>query len=193
MEKIVDARGLSCPQPVILTKKALEELTQGRVVAVVDNSTALENILKLARSLAYGVEVEERGNEYRIYIEKSVEGTRQELQSYEGTVILVKSQYMGTGSEELGKVLMKSFFFTLTQMSNPAETIIFMNSGVVLTTQGSEILEHLLALEQAGVEILACGTCLDFYQLKDQLLVGKVSNMYTILEKISSAPKVITL
>lgn len=192
MERMIDARGLSCPQPVILTKKALEGLLEGSVITVVDNSTARENVVKLARILAYEVEVEERGNEYHIRIEKSVEPAA-ELQPYEGTLILIKSQYLGEGNDELGKTLMKSFLFTLTQMDQAVKTIIFLNSGVALTTQGSEVLDHLLVLEHAGVKILSCGTCLDFYNLKNQLMVGSVTNMYSILENIVTANRVLTL
>ncbi|MGI6512867.1 MAG: sulfurtransferase-like selenium metabolism protein YedF [Syntrophomonadaceae bacterium] len=189
MQSHVDARGLSCPQPVILTRKALE--AGGPVTAVVDNETAVENISRLAQGMGYDVEVEQHGNDYHIHIEKSA--GRPDQEKYNQGVILVTGQYMGRGDDALGKVLMKSFLYTLTQMKDTVTTIIFINSGVTLTSQGSEVLDHLLELEQAGVEILSCGTCLDFYQLKNKLLVGQVTNMYSIVERVAAADKVITV
>ena len=189
MESLVDARGLSCPQPVILTKKALEE--GGSVTTVVDNTAALENVSRLAKTLGYEVEVEQRGPDYHIRIEKT--GTSPDRSEYYHGVILITSQYLGQGDIALGKTLMKSFFYTLTQMEDVASAIIFMNSGVALAAQGSEVLDHLLELERSGVEVLSCGTCLDFYHLKNQLMVGHVTNMYSIVEKLAKAHKVITL
>jgi len=189
MQIHVDARGLSCPQPVILTRKALE--TGGPVTTVVDNETAMENISRLAQGMGYNVEVEQHGNDYHIHIDKSA--SRPDQQKYNKGVILVTGQYLGRGDDALGRILMKSFLYTLTQMKDAVTTIIFINSGVALTSQGSEVLDYLLELEQNGVEILSCGTCLDFYQLKNQLLVGQVTNMYSILERVASADKVITI
>lgn len=189
MQDHIDARGLSCPQPVILTKKALEG--GGSVTTVVDNTAALENVSRLAQGLGYNVEVEQQGKDYHIHIEKT--GTSPDQIEYSHGVILITSQYLGQGDDVLGRILMKSFLYTLTQMKDAVSAMIFMNSGVALTAQGSEVLDHLLELEQSGVEILSCGTCLDFYNLKNQLMVGHVSNMYSILERISAAHKVITL
>ena len=189
MQGHVDARGLSCPEPVILTRKALE--TGGPVTTVVDNETAMENISRLAQGMGYNVEVEQHGNDYHIHIEKSAGRTDQ--QKFMQGVILVTSQYVGRGDDALGKILMKSFIYTMTQMKDTISTIIFINSGVALTSQGSEVLDHLLELEQSGVEILSCGTCLDHFQLRNQLLVGQVTNMYSIMERVAAADKVITI
>ena len=98
---------------------------------------------------------------------------------------------MGHGNEELGKILMKSFIFALTQLDDLPQTILFYNGGATLTTEGSQSLEDLKTLEAQGVEILTCGTCLDFYGLKDKLAVGQVSNMYTIVEKLNNADNII--
>jgi selenium metabolism protein YedF len=110
------------------------------------------------------------------------------------TTILVKSNLLGVGAEELGQILMKSFFYTLTQdeQSLPT-TLVFLNTGVRLTSEGSPVLAHLQDLAAKGVEVLSCGTCLDFYGLKEKLVVGRVSNMYEINEKLKAAGKVITL
>ncbi|NLV15663.1 MAG: sulfurtransferase-like selenium metabolism protein YedF [Syntrophomonadaceae bacterium] len=191
MQDIIDARGLSCPEPVILTKKALDEAGNGFVTTVVDNTAALENVSRLAKGLGYSVEVEQRGEDYHVRIDKT--GTRPDQMVYNRCVILVTSQFLGQGDDALGRTLMRSFHYTLTQMEGMIGSIIFMNSGVVLTTKGSEVLEHLLSLEKAGVGIWSCGTCLEFYNLKEQLAVGQISNMYSIMEMLFAAPKVISL
>jgi len=190
MKKIVDARGLSCPQPVILTKKALEESDE--VTTIVDNSTAVENVTRLATSKGFSVEVEEKEGEYQLLIKKSSSAVDSSAEEQEKAVILITSNLFGKGEEELGKTLMKSFLYTLTQMEN-IKQMIFMNSGVSLTTEGSEVLELLKAMEEKGVEILSCGTCLDYYGLKEKLAVGKVTNMYAAVEAITTASRSVTL
>jgi selenium metabolism protein YedF len=196
MEKIIDARGLSCPQPVILTKQVLDQNPKEVIITVVDNPTALENVTKLAKSQGYNVEVEERAGEYHISMTRLEPTNHQELLAPEpagNVAILLTSNLFGQGDEELGKVLMKSFLYALTEMEDRITNIIFMNSAVFLTTEGSEVIDHLAFLESHGVEILSCGTCLDFYQLKDKLLVGKVTNMYTAMDILTSADKSISL
>lgn len=194
MGRIVDARGLSCPQPVILTKKAMDESKGGDITTIVDNTTALENVTKLAGSQGYEFQVENRSGDYYISMSKAAETAGEETISVqEDIAILVTSNLFGQGDVELGRVLMNNFAYTLTQMANKVKHIIFMNSGVFLTTEGSEIAAHLAALENSGVEILSCGTCLDFYGLKDKLVVGKVTNMYTAMEILTAAAKSINL
>ena len=109
------------------------------------------------------------------------------------TVVLVKSNVLGQGDDKLGSILMKSFMYTLTQIEGEIKTLIFLNSGVLLTTSGSELIEHIKQLETNGVEVLSCGTCLDFYGLTDKLEVGTVGNMYAIAEEMLHASKVIVL
>ncbi|NPV26772.1 MAG: sulfurtransferase-like selenium metabolism protein YedF [Firmicutes bacterium] len=186
----VDARGLACPQPVIMTKKALEEIAEGLVVTIVDNEVARDNVIKLAQNLAYGVDVEQRDQDYYIRISKGQTYTTQLLQT-EDIVLVITGNTLGKGDDELGAVLMKSLIYTLTESDVLYKTIIFLNSGVKLTCAGSPVLEHLMALEKAGTEILSCGTCLDFFNLKDKLCVGSVTNMYTITEHLTKAQKVI--
>jgi len=190
MKKIVDARGLSCPQPVILTKKALEESDE--VTTIVDNRNAVENVTRLATSKGFSVKVEEKEGEYQLLIKKSSCAVDTSAEEQEKAVILITTNLFGQGEEELGKILMKSFLYTLTQMEN-IKQMIFMNSGVFLTTEGSEVLELLKTMEEKGVEILSCGTCLDYYGLKDKLAVGKVTNMYAAVEAITTASRSVTL
>lgn len=195
MNRQVDARGLNCPKPVIETKKVLDTLTEGRVTTIVDNEIAMQNVMKLAKSMAYDVDVKEINNNYYIdiYKEAGNQETRHEAKSTKDLVIMFGSDVMGEGSEELGKVLIKGYMYTLTEMKPYPKALLFVNSGVRLTTEGSEVIEYLRHLESEGVEILSCGTCLDYFQLKTKLVVGGVTNMYTIVEKMNTAKNTIKL
>ena len=193
MEYTVDARGLNCPQPVILTKRVMDKNETDRLVTIVDQTAALENVTKLARSQGYDVEVEDKEGDYYITMIRSEQITTEAADLQDNVTILITNRYFGQGEEELGQVLMRSFLYTLGEMNGQVKSIIFMNSGVFLTTEGSEVLEILQGLSQEGVQILSCGTCLDFYGLKDKLAVGEITNMYTAVEMLSSAERSITL
>ena len=197
----VDARGEACPLPVIKTKKAISERgSQTDIEVLVDNETAVENVTKMAKSQGGEVTSEktaDRQYTVRIHLEgagaASVEETKEDGQAGPAgnTVIVVASDRMGEGKEDLGKVLMKGFLFAVTQLEELPKAILFYNGGAQLTTEGSDSLEDLKNLEEQGVEILTCGTCLDYYELKDKLAVGNVTNMYTIVETMNQASKVI--
>lgn len=190
--KEIDARGLVCPQPVILTKKALEEIEEGEVVAIVDNITARENVSRLAANLNYKYEVTDENGCHYIKIKKA--GILQKPDEKEdSTVIVITSDKLGQGAEELGKVLMKSYTYALTETTPLPKAVMFLNSGVKLTSEGSEVLENIKKLEGSGVEIISCGTCLDYYELKEKLQAGIIGNMYSIIEKMNSAGKVINI
>lgn len=195
MRVVVDARGLSCPQPVVLTKKALEGTDIHEVQTIVDNLTAMENVSRLVKTLNLESMVDEKEGEYYINIYKDEDlMDKDEKETLEGnTVVMIGSNVLGRGDDKLGGVLMKSFLYTLTQLEGEIKSIIFMNSGVLLTTAGSELIEHLQVLSSQGTEIISCGTCLDFYNVSSKLAVGTVSNMYTITEKLLHAGKVVTL
>ncbi|MGE5630600.1 MAG: sulfurtransferase-like selenium metabolism protein YedF [Caulobacteraceae bacterium] len=190
--KEIDARGLACPQPVILTKKALEEIVEGEVITVVDNITARENVSRLAANLNYEYEVSDNGGCYSIKIKKTGKGAKTETKT-DSTVIVITTNKLGQGDEALGKVLMKSYTYALTEVNPLPIAVLFLNSGVKLTTEGSEVLENLEKLYEAGVELISCGTCLDFYNLKDKLKIGIVGNMYSIIEYMNTASKVINI
>ncbi|MDH7577365.1 MAG: sulfurtransferase-like selenium metabolism protein YedF [Bacillota bacterium] len=190
--ELVDVRGLSCPQPVILTRKVLESSGRQQVTAVVDNEVARDNIVKMARALACEVEVDHKGSDYYIRITKP-EDFSPELDPQESLLVLVTSESLGRGSEELGKLLMKNFFYALTEQGGLGKVLIFLNSGVYLTCTGSPVLDYLYELEQDGAEILSCGTCLDYYQLRESLGVGEATNMYAILDYLQKIPRVIYL
>lgn len=193
----IDCRGLSCPQPVINTKKLLDSISEGIVKAIVDNEAAKENLLKLAKGLNLSAEAEQHHDAYHVIINKSAGATMgyaETVQRVKGSyALLITQNVLGKGNDELGAVLVKSLFYTLTEQEGVPMVIAFLNSGVFLTCEKSAVLEHIMNLEKRGAEIMSCGTCLDFYDLKEKLCVGTVSNMYTILEKIQMADKVITI
>lgn len=192
MSTNVDARGLACPQPVIDTKKALESIDSGVVSVIVDNVAAKENVTKLARASQCGVAIEEKDGCFYLTITKEGTVLAPEAAALARPVYLITQNTLGHGSEELGGVLIKSFFFTLQAGTEMPAAVMFINSGVKLAIAGSPVIEHLKTLSSKGVTIMSCGTCLDYYGLKEQLAVGEVSNMYTILEQLN-AGKAITL
>ncbi|MDD3363979.1 MAG: sulfurtransferase-like selenium metabolism protein YedF [Syntrophomonas sp.] len=192
MKKIVDARGLACPEPVVMTKRALDSNEVHEVMTIVDNKIALENVSRMVKTLSLESMIEEQDGNFYINITK--EDMLPEKDNLSGsTVVLIKSNALGQGDDKLGSILMKSFMYTLTQMEGEIKTLIFLNSGVLLTTAGSDLIEHIKILESNGVEVLSCGTCLDFYGLIDKLQVGVVGNMYTITEEMLHASKVIVM
>lgn len=192
MDNIIDARNLNCPEPVIMTKKAIDNNPNINLITIVSENAAKENVTRLATNHGYNVEVEEKEDGIYLYLNKDKEDLVIEVEKGE-LAILVTSQFFGQGDEELGKILMNSFLYTLTEMTGQIKNLIFMNAGVYLVCEGSPVIENLQALQENGVEILACGTCLDFYDIKDKLAVGRVTNMYTAMEILANASKNITL
>ena len=189
----VDARGLACPEPVIATKKALAEITDGVVTTIVDNETARENVTKFAVSSKCGVSVDKLGGHYYIQITKPADQDVKGEEPGSSVVYLFGGNTLGRGSEELGEILLKSFFFSLLETEPQPKTLLFLNSGVKLTVEGSPVLDHLGTLASRGVKILSCGTCLDYFALKESLAIGEVTNMYNILAELSKSGRAITL
>jgi len=193
----VDARGLPCPQPVILTRNALKD--SATVTTIVDNETAQQNVSRMAEKAGYKVLAENREDGIYLNISQGEETKSQVSLEKPGSfpitgplVLAVPSEFMGRGDEDLGRILIRGFFHTLGEVQPVPDTIIFFNSGVKLVVEGSPVLEDLQALRDQGVEILACGTCLGHYEIKDKVAVGEVSNMYTIAETLLRA-KVVSL
>ncbi len=189
----IDCKGLLCPQPVINTKKYFDSIEDGRAVVIVDNEVAMENVIKFAKGSGYDYTLVEKKDEYRIEIVKKNIDENKINEKNESITILVSTNLLGRGSEELGAILIKSYFYAMTESGNMPKSLIFINSGVKLTTRGSEIIDNLKILQDKGCEIISCGTCLDFYNLKDKLLIGEISNMYTIIEKMNASTNTITL
>jgi selenium metabolism protein YedF len=187
----IDARGLQCPQPVILTKKALEEITSGEVITIVDNITARENISRYAANMNFQHEVEEREGCFYIKIKKEDVAVNDTANN--DFIIVITTDKLGAGEEQLGQLLMKTYTYTLNETKPYPKAVIFINSGVKLVVEGSEALENIQKLAEKNIEIISCGTCLDFYNIKDKLQVGIVGNMYTIVEYMNKAAKVINI
>jgi len=196
----VNAIGEKCPVPVVKTKKALQEITGPETVQVlVDNDVAVQNVTKMAENAGGKVTSEKTGDkEYTITIQMEGAPTFDSEEKETGetgqkgdTVVVISADHMGEGNEELGKVLIKGFIYALTQLDTLPKSVLFYNGGAKLTTEGSDSLEDLHTLEDMGVEIYTCGTCLDYYGLKEKLLVGSVTNMYSIVEMLSGAGKVL--
>ncbi len=188
----VDARGMECPKPVIFTKKAVEENKGKIITSIVDNETARENILKFARSNRMETQVMEREGIWYIDLwqqgaEPGKEMLPEKKPEIQDLVILMGSCHFGNGDRELGEILMKGYMYTLTETKPYPKALLFVNSGVMLTLSDSAVLEHIRKLESEGVQILSCGTCLDYYKVKDRLAVGGVGNMYAIVELMNGA------
>ena len=196
----VNAMGDNCPIPVIKTKKAMQALTGPETIEVlVDNEIAVQNVTKMASSAGGAVSSEKLGDaQFKITIQMEGAAAQDAAEDVvcapdarDNTVVVVSSDRMGIGNDELGKVLMKGFIFAVTQLDTLPKTMLFYNGGATLTAEGSDSLEDLKSLEAQGVEIMTCGTCLDYYGLKEKLAVGSVTNMYSIVETMAKAGKII--
>ena len=189
----INAMGDACPLPVVKTLRALQSLGgAGSVETLVDNETAVQNLRRLAESKGCSIEVETISDaEYRVTItaaegaelpkEEAIACTAPAAQKK--TVVVISADHMGEGNKELGRALLKAFLFALTQQETLPAAILFYNAGAAVTCEGSASLEDLQALQSQGVEILTCGTCLNYYGLTEKLRVGEVTNMYVIAEK----------
>lgn len=198
MTVTVDARGLACPQPVIETRKAMQEAD--RLVTLVDSETSLANVSRMAEKAGWQVRVVSEGDAHQIHLDKAGDvalpdpmpmGQAAVLSS--PVVLVVSSELMGRGDAELGSILIRAFFHTLGEVDPVPDTIIFLNTGVRLACEGSVVVDDLRALEAEGIEMLACGTCLGYFELNEKLAVGQVSNMYDIAETMLRAGKILHL
>ena len=192
----IDAVGLACPKPVINTKKELDKIDNGIVVVTVDNDIAKQNILKLSNSLNCESKIiKEEKDLICIEIKKgeNVIIEEQNQEKLEDKCIFISSDKIGNGNDELGAVLMKGFIYTLTESKPYPKSILLVNSGVKLSTENYDTVENLKILEAAGVEILSCGTCLDYYGLKESLKLGSVTNMYTIVDIMKNSFQTISI
>jgi len=192
--------GDQCPVPVVKTMGAMKDMKEPGLLEVhVDNEVAVQNVSKLAKSKNCPVTMEKVSeNDYKllIQVETIPAESNEEIPSCNidkrgDTVVVISGNHMGEGSDELGATLIKGFIYALSQQEELPAAIIFYNGGAKIPCEGSVSLEDLKGMEAEGVEILTCGTCLDYYGVKEKLAVGKVTNMYAIVEKLMRAAKVI--
>ena len=195
----VNAIGDACPIPVVKANKALQEMQEPGILEVhVDNEIAVQNVQRMAA----GKQLEAKSaklDDHHFVVTVTVGGApaaddtpvlcKPDLRG--DTVVVVSSDTMGSGSEELGKVLMKGFLYAVSQLETLPKTILFYNGGAKITAGESPSLDDLRSMEAQGVEILTCGTCLDYYGLKDKLAVGGVTNMYNIVDTMNRAARII--
>ena len=213
----VNALGEACPMPVVKAKKAIDALTAPETVQVlVDNDAAVQNLIRLAGQYGFAVRAEKQG-EAQFSVTIDAAGVKKDVadeavvcaplkqrRAYDGfvvcaplkqreknIVVAISKDHMGEGEEALGKTLLKAFIFALTQQDALPKTILFYNSGAFVTSTDGPSIEDLKTLEAQGVDILTCGTCLDYYHRKEKLLVGGITNMYSIVETLEKADVVV--
>lgn len=194
MDNIIDCKGLQCPQPVIITKKYFDSIKSGNATVIVDNDVAKNNILKFAESSGFKCAFESKEGLFYINISKESCCTSVSINNNAKVfTIVVGSNTLGNGDDKLGAVLMKSYMFALSESNDIPTNMLFINGGVKLTTEGSDCIDSLKKLQDKGMKISSCGTCLDFYGLKEKLIIGDITNMYTIVEKMNSSDLTIKL
>ncbi len=198
MKKIeVNAQGKSCPQPVVMAKKALSEAGGAGVVVFVDNEAARDNVMRMAEKGGYKVKAHKKEKKvFQVEImtnplpEKKKSEPAKKGVSKEKIVYLFESDFIGT-NRELGKVLSNGFLNAIAELKKRKSSIILISNGVKLAIKKSYVLERLQSLEEEGFDILICGTCLDYFKIRDQVQVGVTSNALEIMECMTEADKVI--
>jgi len=207
MSAIFDARGLSCPAPVLMAKKALEESHLQEINIVVDNEASMENVSRFLTSRSFTVEVVPQGGDFQIRGRAEAAGESQQESPSEPSapqpsvagghkqkiMVLAATDKMGSGDDELGKKLMISFIKTIKEMGEELWRVVFVNNGVKLAIDGSPVLEELLQYEADGIKIMVCGTCLTHLNLLDAKKVGETTNMLDIVTAMQLADKVIQI
>ena len=202
-KKIVDARGQLCPKPLIMTKKALQELGPHEHLAVlIDNQTSKENVERFLKDNGVIFRTEDLGAYFQIMLSAGAPlpdlpqpeaycRPAEKAQAKSRHVVCLGSDRMGIGADELGGILLRAFINTLHETSPLPEGMVFYNTGIKLTLDDSPVLEALQNLEKAGIKMLVCGTCVDYFKAKEKVSVGTVSNMYDISQTLARAAHVV--
>ena len=197
--RLIDCRGLACPGPVLRTKDTIETEGLNEITVLVDNEAAKENVGRFLGSQGFDVSTGQEGNDFRISgkkmdATKSIEAASEKPDvDTQKIMVMVATNCMGHGDDELGAKLMKSFLTTLKEMGNDLWRLVFVNNGVKLTIEGSSVLSVLKELEGQGILILVCGTCLNHFDLLDKKQVGETTNMLDIVTAMQLADKVINI
>lgn len=204
MTKTLDARGLACPAPVLMTKNAVEKDNLNIVEVIVDNEAAKENVSRFLGSQHFSVSAAQEGNDYKICAQRQgdVTGiTSKPEDSPQPTasdqkqkiMVLISTDRLGFGDDVLGKKLIISFIKTIKEMGDELWRLVLVNNGVKLTIDGSPVLEELVSYEKEGLTILVCGTCLSHFDLLEAKKVGETTNMLDIVTAMQLADKVINI
>jgi selenium metabolism protein YedF len=183
----LDCRGKSCPQPVLETKRLIEERGPDEVKVAVDNEASRENVRRFLESIGYQVAVDQQEGDFFLVASRMKEETPNPAREAKKIMAFIDAETLGKGDDRLGAILMKSFLMTLKELKPLPWRVAFANGGVKLAASGSELLPHLQELQNLGAEILLCGTCVDFYQLKEQMQVGRISNMFEIISSLTES------
>jgi len=192
--KIIDARGETCPVPVILMKKALKEAEGENIREIVDNEISRENLEKMLEELGLEYTSFEENGDFVVQVNRSASDAGSPPRDFiSNTVLVIPSDSMGRGSEDLGRILAKNYLYALTESDDLPAKIILYNTGVRLASENGETAADLKKLEEKGVDVLVCGTCLDFFGLTGSRKAGIISNMYAIVEAEFSAERVISI
>lgn len=197
--KIIDVRGLACPDPVIKTKEIIEKEHPAVLDIIVDNKAASENVRLFFESRNYGASIRQEGNDFHVTGKEKEDTPFKELScgsvktDLKKIMVMVSSNCIGHGDDALGKKLMISFLKTLKEMGPELWRLVFVNNGVKLTVEGSEILPVLKEIEKSGTSILVCGTCLNHFNLLDKKQVGETTNMLDIVTAMQLADKAINV
>jgi selenium metabolism protein YedF len=195
--KEIDCRKLSCPQPVINTKKALDTCANETLQVLVDSVVSRDNVRRFAQSQGHQVEITDKGDGvYQLNItpgQATIKSAGVSPSLARGTAVFIATDKLGEGEERLGGILMKAFLNTLHDSEPKPDKILLINNGVKLVVEGSDVLDSLEALAEDGVGIVACGTCLNYYGVIDKLKVGIAGNMYDIVNDMLEAGKVIKI
>lgn len=203
----VNALEKQCPIPLIMTKNAIAQNGNGEYKIFVDNEIAVQNLEKLAKQYSFDFDFEKITNtkyEVRLNVldtskvvatkinqDLDINSKTDKCVNSANSVVVFKSEFMGQGDLDLGRILSKGCIYAISQLDDPPKTIMFYNSGVKLACEGSDNLEDLDLLEKKGAQIFVCGTCLMHYELQDKLKIGQVTNMYDIVERLNNAAKII--
>jgi selenium metabolism protein YedF len=220
MKKSIDAKGLACPEPVILCRKAMAEADLDEIELIVDNEAARQNVIRflkftgaaepvvasrgpvhaISALVTAAMREKARGGASRPAGEKDPQEAAARLSAvqlatakFAAKTVLLSSDQIGRGDETLGKLLARGLLNTLGELDRPPRTLVLISSGVRLAAEREETIELLKKIESRGVEILVCGTCLDYFHLLDSLRAGRVSNMYEITEKLLGQEGVVTI
>lgn len=192
--KTIDCRNLACPQPVLMVKQAIEHNLETPLTILLDQGAPHENVTRFLNNRGYITSASTVGTSISLQTTPPpVLPDERPAMAVRNRVMLITSNQLGDGPAELGQLLMKNFIISLMEQSLLPERMLFLNTAVHLTTDGSEVLAALDALANRGVEIMSCGLCLDYFQKKELLRTGSVTNMFTTAESLLQADMVIKL